>query len=58
MMNKIRINNNEIEVVNKASYLGILFNNKLSFKPQITHLIGKLRNTTRALIATRRLLNK
>ena len=33
--------------------LGVLFDNKLSFKPQIDKVIGKLRNSIKALILSK-----
>ena len=55
---KLTINNQEIKVTKTAQYLGITLDDKLTFKPQINTLIRKLKSATRALVATRTLLNR
>ena len=45
-------------MVETATYLGITFDSKLNFKAQAKILIEKLTKATRALLATRQLLNK
>ena len=55
---KLMINGQELQLVEQARYLGVTLDSKLSFKPQVNSLISKLNNATRALMATRRLLNR
>ena len=56
--NKLKIDNQEIKIAKTAKYLGITLDDQLTFKPQINTLIRKLKSATRALVATRTLLNR
>ena len=51
---KLMINDKEIKIVDQAHYLGIIIDNKLSFKPQIKSLLKKLKNATNALLSTKK----
>ena len=51
------LNNSEIEITEKANYLGIILDENLNFKPQFNSLHKKLTNATRALLTTRKFLN-
>ena len=55
---KLMLNGQELQLVEKARYLGVTLDSKLSFKPQVNSLVSKLSNATRALMATRRFLNR
>ena len=55
---KLMINDKEIKIVDQAHYLGIIIDNKLSFKPQIKSLLKKLKNATNALLSTKKTLDR
>ena len=54
---KLYIDNTEIKQVDSARYLGIWFDEDLNFKKQYEMVYKKLEETTKALIATRVILN-
>ena len=49
----VRIGKTNIEQVNEIKYLGVIFNNKLSWKSRIQHVCSKLSNGSWALLKLR-----
>ena len=43
---KLMLNGQELQLVEKAHYLGVTLDSKLSFKPQVNSLVSKLSNAT------------
>ena len=52
----LKMNGELINIVKTAKYLGIIFDNKLNFKPQFKNLEKKLKSTIYALLPIRKLL--
>ena len=58
IQNQLTLDDQPIEIVENARYLGVTFDSKLSFKPQFNSVLKKLTIATKALLVTRKLLNK
>jgi len=50
---KIKIDNHEIEQVKEIKYLGVIFEDKLSWKPHIKHVCTKLSSGSWTLLKLR-----
>jgi len=50
---KIKIGENEIEQVKEIKYLGVIFNDKLSWRPRIKHVCSKISSDSWALLKLR-----
>ena len=54
---KLKIDDLEIEQVNHARYLGVIFDDKLNFEEQFNRIKSKLKDGVKALMCTRLTLN-
>ena len=58
IQNQLTLDDQPIEIVKNARYLGVTFDSQLNFKAQFNSVLKKLTTATKALLVTRKLLNK